>query len=194
MAEIAFAVSVLQQAGCRDITLLQCTASYPASPSSMNIRVMLSLSSAFSLPVGLSDHSLDCVAAPLLAVAYGARVIEKHVTWKRSLPGPDSFFSIEPQEMKLFVEKVRLAEAMAGAGQKVVLHEEEELFSFAKRSVQAIRPITKGERLKEGVHMDILRPGKNIKGAHPALYPMISGKKACRDIPSGAGIQAEDVE
>ena len=96
--------------------------------------------------------------------------------------------------MKLFVEKVRLAEAMAGAGQKVVLHEEEELFSFAKRSVQAIRPITKGERLKEGVHMDILRPGKNIKGAHPALYPMISGKKACRDIPSGAGIQAEDVE
>ncbi len=192
-AEVAFAVSELQRAGCHDITLLQCTAAYPASSSSMNLRAMLSLASSFSLPVGLSDHSLDYVTAPLLAVAFGASVIEKHVTWKRSLPAPDSFFSIEPHEMKLFVEKVRLAEEMVGAGQKVVLPDEEELFFFAKRAVQAIRPVARGEMLKDGENIAILRPGKNQKGAHPALYPLICGKRACREILPGEGVQLKDV-
>lgn len=193
-AEIAFAVSELQRGGCRDITLLQCTASYPASPSSMNLRAMASLASAFSLPVGLSDHSADYVTAPVLAVAFGARVLEKHVTLKRSLPGPDTFFSIEPHEMKLFVEKVRLAEKMVGEGQKIVLPEEEELFMFAKRAVQAIRPIAQGEPLKDGYNVSILRPGNNTKGIHPALYAQVCEKKATRAIASGEGIQCGDFE
>ena len=191
--EIAFAVNELQSLGCNDITLLQCTASYPAPPESLNLRAMLSLASAFSLPVGLSDHSLDYVTAPLLAVAFGARAIEKHVTLKRSLPGPDSYFSIEPHEMKLFVEKVRLAEKMVGSGQKVVLANEEELFMFAKRAVQAIRSIEAGEVLKDEDNIAILRPGNNRKGAHPALYRQICGKRTRRAIPLGDGIQLEDV-
>jgi sialic acid synthase SpsE len=71
--------------------------------------------------------------------------------------------------------------------------EEEELFMFAKRAVQALRPIQAGEVLKDGDSIDILRPGKNRKGAHPALYRQICGKKARRDIPRGDGIQIEDV-
>jgi sialic acid synthase SpsE/RimJ/RimL family protein N-acetyltransferase len=191
--EISFAVKELQSRGCKDITLLQCTASYPAPPESLNLRAMLSLASAFSLPVGLSDHSLDYVTAPLLAVAFGARAIEKHVTLRRSLPGPDSYFSIEPHEMKLFVEKVRLAEKMVGSGQKVVLPDEEELFMFAKRAVQAIRPIEAGEVLKDGDNIAILRPGNNCKGAHPSLYRQICGKQARHAISLGDGIQLEDV-
>jgi N-acetylneuraminate synthase len=191
--EIAFAVSELQKYGCEDITLLQCTAAYPAPSVAMNVRAMRSLAAAFALPVGLSDHSLDCVTAPILAVAYGARVIEKHVTLQRSLPVPDSYFSLEPPEMKLFVEKVRLAEEMVGSGDKSVFREEDELFFFAKRAIQAIRPIKRGEILQDGYNMAILRPGNNSKGAHPALYAQIVGKKAGRDIPAGEGIQCGDV-
>lgn len=190
--EIAFAVSELRKSGCRDLTLLQCTAAYPARPDNMNLRSMLSLAKAYSVHVGLSDHSRDYVTAPLLAVAFGARVIEKHVTLDRSLPTPDSFFSIEPHEMKIFVEKVRLAEVMVGSGRKCVAKQEEELFSYAKRAVQAIRPIRAGEILQDGVNIAILRPGKNRKGAHPALYRQICGKVAQRGIAMGDGIQLGD--
>ena len=194
LEEISFALSVLRRAGGTDITLLQCTAAYPAPPVAMNLRAIRTLAQAFLLPVGLSDHSLDCITAPVLAVAYGASVIEKHVTMNRSLPVPDSFFSIEPPEMRLFVEKVRLAEKMAGSGHKRVLPEEEELFLFAKRAVQAIQPIAKGERLIDGGNTAILRPGTNKKGAHPSQYADILGRVAVRPIAAGEGVLRGDVE
>ena len=192
--EISFALSILRKTGCTDITLLQCTAAYPAPPVAMNLRVIRTLAQAFSLPVGLSDHSLDCITAPVMAVAYGASVIEKHVTMSRSLPAPDSFFSIEPPEMRLFVEKVRLAEKMPGTGQKRIFSEEEELFLFAKRAVQAREPIAKGERLVDGRNVAILRPGTNRKGAHPAQYAAFLGRVAVRSIAAGEGILRGDVE
>ena len=192
-AEIAFAVDELTKAGCRDLTLLQCTASYPAPPASMNVRAMRSLSLAYSLPVGLSDHSVDYCAAPLLAVAYGARVIEKHVTLQRSQPTPDSFFSLEPHEMTLFVEKIRLAEQMVGSAQKSVQNAEEELFCFAKRAIQSLRSIRRGEILQDGYNVAILRPGNNRKGAHPSFYSSVCGKRAVREISMGEGIHLEDV-
>jgi sialic acid synthase SpsE len=94
--------------------------------------------------------------------------------------------------MKIFVEKVRCAEMMAGSGQKVVLEEEEELFSFAKRAVQAIRPIAKGDMLKSGYNIAILRPGNNKKGAHPALYRQICDRTSQRAIAIGDGVQLGD--
>ena len=194
LEEISFALSVLRRAGCTDITLLQCAAAYPAAPAAMNLRAIRTLAQAFCLPVGLSDHSLDCVAAPVAAVAYGASVIEKHVTMDRSIPAPDSFFSIEPPEMRLFVEKVRLAEKMAGTGQKRVLPEEEELFLFAKRAVQAIQPIAKGDRLIDGGNVAILRPGTNRKGTHPSQYAELLGRTAIRSIAAGEGVLRGDVE
>jgi sialic acid synthase SpsE/RimJ/RimL family protein N-acetyltransferase len=190
--EIAWAVSKLKKEGCEDITLLQCTAAYPAQPDMMNLRAMETLRTAFGLQVGLSDHSLDCVSAPVLAVAYGARVIEKHVTMRRSLPGPDQAFAIEPKELKIFVEKVRLAEKMVGSGDKKVLLQEEELFFFAKRAVQATRDIAPGEILRLGESIDILRPGSHTKGAHPAFASSLSGRRARRQIPMGEGVQLGD--
>lgn len=192
ISEIAWAVSFLQKEGCQDITLLQCTAAYPARPESMNIRAMETLQAAFGLPVGLSDHSLDCVTSPLLAVAYGARIIEKHVTMSRSLPGPDQGFSIEPNELKIFVEKIRLAEKMVGSGEKKVLLQEEELFNFAKRAIQATRTIAPGEVLRLEDSIEILRPGSHTKGAHPAFAKSLSGRKARREIPIGEGVQLGD--
>lgn len=193
LSEIAFAVRFLQKHGCSDITILQCTAAYPAQPESMNMRALETLSSAFGLPVGLSDHSLDCTAAPVLAVAFGASVIEKHITLHRSLPGPDHIFSIEPKELKMFVEKIRYAEKMVGSGEKRVLPQEEELFAFAKRSLQATKPINVGEIFSENVNMEILRPGSNRKGAHPSFAPLFEGRKSRRDICAGDGIQVGDI-
>ncbi len=192
LQEISWAVSKLQSLGCKDLTLLQCTAAYPSYPESMNLRAMETLRAAFGLQVGLSDHSLDYVAAPLLAVAYGARVIEKHVTMRRTLPGPDQAFSIEPKELKIFVEKIRLAESMVGSGEKRVLKQEEELFFFAKRALQATRDIAPGDILRLGTSFDILRPGSHTKGAHPAFASSLSGRKAKRQIPMGEGVQLGD--
>ncbi len=191
--EVAFAVNTLRSFGCEDITLLQCTAAYPADPSFMNLRAMLTLHAAFGLPVGLSDHSLDAVTAPILAVAYGASVIEKHITMDRTLPGPDQQFAIEPRELALFVEKVRMAEKMVGSGWKGVLAQEEELFRFAKRAIQATCPIQKGEACRLGKNMAILRPGNNVKGAHPSQLPALEGKRANRALEAGEGIGIGDV-
>lgn len=193
LQEISFAVSTLRSFGCDDITLLQCTAAYPADPSSMNLKTIATLHHAFGLPVGLSDHSLDCLTAPILAVGYGASVIEKHITLDRTLPGPDQQFAIEPQELVTFVEKVRLAEKMVGTGWKGVLPQEEELFQFAKRAIQTVCPITKGETFVLGKNIAILRPGNNVRGAHPSELPAIIGRKARRSLEAGEGVVGGDV-
>jgi N-acetylneuraminate synthase len=193
LEEIGWSIAVLQQAGCQDITLLQCTAAYPAPSHAMNLRALITLHQAFGLPVGLSDHSQDCVTAPVLAVAYGASVIEKHITLNRSLPGPDQRFAIEPDELAMFVEKVRTAEMMVGSGIKEVLPEERELFLFAKRAVQATQAIQKNEQFELGKNIDLLRPGNNKKGSHPSQLNTIIGKHASHDIQDGEGVKPEDV-
>ena len=81
---------------------------------------------------------------------------------------------------------------MAGSAQKCVNEDEEELFAYAKRAIQAIRPIKQGEILRDGYNVAILRPGKNTKGAHPSCFPSICGKKAVRDIAAGEGVQEGD--
>jgi len=189
--EIAWAVGKLKEFGCEDLTLLQCTAAYPAAPESANIASLATLHQTFGLPVGLSDHSLDPVTAPILAVSFGATVIEKHVTLSRKLPGPDNAFALEAAELSLFVEKIRLAEKMVGSGHKKVLPQEKELFYFAKRAVQAIQDIKEGEKIGENVAL--LRPGNNKKGAHPSKLPEIAGKTASHAIKAGEGVVVEDV-
>ncbi len=191
--EIAWAIEKLKEFGCEDLTLLQCTAAYPADPESVNISSLATLHQTFGLPVGLSDHSLDPVTAPILAVSFGATVIEKHVTLSRSLPGPDNVFALEASELPLFVKKIRLAEKMVGSGHKHVLEQEKELFYFAKRAVQAMRDIGEGEELVEGENVALLRPGNNKKGAHPSKLPEISGKRASHAIKAGEGVVVEDV-
>jgi len=189
MAEIAYALSVLQGSG--PVTLLQCAAAYPAEPASLHLRAMQTLHQAFGLEVGLSDHSLDPVMAPVMAVALGAKVVEKHYTLSRSLPGPDHAFSVEPDELAELVSRVRLAEQMRGDLEKRVCEQEKELFYFAKRACQATASIAKGEVI--GGNIALLRPGKNRKGSHPCCLEALLGKRAVRDIASGEGICMEDV-
>lgn len=190
--EIAWAVDTYRALGGVELTLMQCTAAYPAPPESLNLAALPWLEHRFGTHVGLSDHSKDPLLAPVAAVALGATVIEKHYTLSRDLPGPDHAFAIEPHELKEMVEAIRTAEKMRGSPVKVVAPAEGELRSFARRGVQALREIQQGELLQENVNIAILRPGKQLLGVHPLFLAEIEGKAALRSTPLGDGIQHGD--
>jgi len=190
--DIAWAVERFHAAGGHDLSLMQCTAKYPAPLDALNLATIETLRRCFGVSVGLSDHSRDPVTAPVAAVALGARTIEKHFTLDNKLPGPDHAFALEPNELKLMVTKIREAEAVRGTGVKHMVEAERELAAFARRGVQATRAIRKGERLREGENIDILRPGKQSLGVHPRYIEQIEGRAATRDIAAGQGLQLGD--
>ncbi len=192
--EIDWAFQAYHDFGGRDLTLLQCTAKYPAEAESMNLRSILWLKERYKCPVGLSDHSRHPIAAPVAAVALGAQAIEKHFTLHSELPGPDHAFALTPHELKEMVSAVRRTELMLGSWVKTIHSSEEELRGFARRGIQALCNIQKGDVLREGVNIDILRPGQQPIGIYPKFITKIEGKKATRAIPLGTGIQFGDWE
>lgn len=190
--DIAWAVETFRAAGGRDLCLLQCTAKYPAPVGSLNLRAIPWLRHRFGVAAGLSDHSAEPTVSAVAAVALGARVIEKHYTLDKRLPGPDHAFAITPVELKALVRDVRLAEQALGDGLKRVLAEEQELAAFARRGLQATRAIAPGETLREGENFAILRPGQQRLGAHPRHLSRFEGRSATRAIAAGEGLQIGD--
>ena len=192
--DIEFGVGTARQAGARDITLLQCTASYPAPTESLNLRVIPWLMNRFDVAAGLSDHSVDPVLAPTVAVALGATVVEKHFTLDRRLPGPDHPFALEPDELRRMVRAIRSATVALGKPTKEITEAEGELRTFAVRAIHAIRPIKAGEALVEGENMGLLRPGARTPGLHPRYLETISGRRASRDVAAGEGIGSHAID
>jgi N-acetylneuraminate synthase len=186
--DIDFAVNLIKKNGNNKITLLQCTSKYPCPISALNLSVIPEMQKRYQLPIGFSDHSMDPIVGPLLAIGYGATVIEKHFTLDRGLSGPDHPFALVPEELKLMIKNIRDAESAMGDGKKEVLEEEKELAKFAKRSLQAINDIKKGEILVEGKNFDVLRPGNRTKGIDPKHIESVNGKKATSNIAKGDGI------
>jgi N-acetylneuraminate synthase len=158
------------------VTLLHCTTEYPAEPHSINLRAMATLSGAFGLPVGFSDHSRGIHLAAA-AVALGATVIEKHLTLDCNLPGPDHRASIEPIELAAMIASIRDVELALGDGRKVPAPEEIANRSVARRSLVATRAIRSGEPFSEA-NLGVKRPGNGIS---PIEYWAYLGKKADRD-------------
>jgi N-acetylneuraminate synthase len=193
LADIEWAVQHFQSLSKSTLCLMQCTARYPAPLSSLNLGTIPLLRQKFGLPVGLSDHTRDPITGPLAAVALGANLIEKHYTLDNRLPGPDHAFAITAVELKQMVKAIRDAEQVVGPGSKVVQSEEEELFWYARRGLQAIKNIGKGELFEEGVNFDILRPGKQKRGVHSKHIVQLKGARSKRDIKLGDGIQLEDL-
>lgn len=190
--EVIRAVQLMREEGNEQVILCQCTACYPAPPEAMNLRALVTLRQATGCPVGLSDHSRDPLLAPVVAVALGACVIEKHFTLSNALSGPDHRFAVEPQELAQMVRGVRLAEQMLGHGRKELLPQEQELHAFARRTIFSTRPIRAGERLDEG-SIAVLRCGKLGRGLAPAEYGRLIGRLAACDIPAEHPLQAADV-
>jgi len=179
LAEIEEAMQTLREAGAAQIALLKCTSSYPAPAEEMNLRAIPHLESEFNVPVGLSDHTMDFVV-PVAAVALGACIIEKHITLSRSNPGPDSAFSLEPNEFKAMVQAVRMAEnALGDVRYGVTSHESASL--VFRRSLFVVRDIRAGERFTED-NVRSIRPGF---GLHTRHLGEVLGKCASRDIPRG---------
>ena len=186
--EIDFAIDLIKINGNENISLLQCTSKYPCPIEALNLGAISEMRNKYGLPVGLSDHSLDPILAPIIAVSLGSKIIEKHFTLDKNLPGPDHLFALNPQELQIMIKYIRNAEKSFGSGKKEILKEEEELRQFATRSIQAIQDIHRGDLLKEGLNFDILRPGNRIRGLEARFLETLTGKKAIKDIQKGDGI------
>jgi N-acetylneuraminate synthase len=177
--EIDEAVSVARQAGATQIALLKCTSAYPASPDEMNLRTIPELARRYEVPVGLSDHTTD-IAVPVAAVALGACIIEKHITLSRSHKGPDSAFSLEPDEFRAMVEAVRTAERSMGKIHFGVSAQEESSLVF-RRSLFVVEDVKSGEAFTE-LNIRSIRPGH---GLHTRHFKEILGRRAASDIQRG---------
>ncbi len=146
------------------ITLLHCTSEYPAAPETINLRVMDSLSQAFGLNSGYSDHSQG-ITIPVAAVARGATVIEKHFTLDKRLPGPDHSASLEPDELKAMVNAIRMTETALGGSVKAPQLPELATMKVARKSLVASCPIAKGEAFS-AENLSFKRPGTGLSPMH----------------------------
>jgi N-acetylneuraminate synthase len=164
-----------QQALARLVTLLHATTDYPARFEDANLRAMDTLSAAFRLPVGLSDHT-EGIAVPIAAAALGAAVIEKHLTLDRGMMGPDHRASLEPEDFRRMVLAIRQVEAALGSSAKLPSPREQGNAEVARRSIVAAQAIASGELLTES-HLAIKRPGG---GKSPFQYWELLGTKASR--------------
>jgi sialic acid synthase SpsE len=179
LAEIEEAIDVAVRAGAPGICLLQCASLYPSPPSVMNLRTIATMSAAFGVPVGLSDHTLGIHIAAA-GVALGACLLEKHFTLDRTRRGPDHKFAIEPPELKELVAHVRDVEAALGDGVKRGPSDEEavEMYTKARRSVVAACAIPAGTAVTRSM-LTIKRPGFGIK---PKFVDTLVGRTASVDI------------
>ncbi|UFJ40050.1 N-acetylneuraminate synthase [Brevibacillus humidisoli] len=153
-----------QQALREKVTLLHCTTEYPCPYSEVNLRAMDTLSTAFGLPVGLSDHT-EGIAVPIAAVARGARVIEKHFTLDKNLPGPDHRASLEPDELAAMITGIRQVESSLGSPVKAPSPSELRNREVVRKSLVAASGIGVGERFRED-NLTYKRPGTGLSPMH----------------------------
>jgi N,N'-diacetyllegionaminate synthase len=171
------------------VTILHCTSNYPTSPSDVNLRAMLSMADECGMPIGYSDHTLGN-AVSTAAVAMGATVIEKHFTLDKMLPGPDHQASLEPDELKAFVQSIRDVESAKGNGIKAPTESELPIRALVRRSVTTILDIAAGAAIgPEDVYL--LRPGTGIP---PVELQAVLGKRAKKLIPAGQTLQWTDLQ
>lgn len=188
IGDIERAVDVCRQEGNENVILLKCTAEYPAPYSQMNLKTIKNMEETFGCPAGLSDHSLGDEIA-IAAVAMGAKVIEKHITLHRADGGVDSAFSMEAEEMKRMVERIRHVEQAMGIVQYEYIGTNNEK-KRRGRSLFVSADIKKGERFTEK-NIRSVRPGD---GLHTKYYFDVLGKRAARDLSFAEPLQMGDVE
>lgn len=177
--EISEALQTARRHGADQIALLKCTSAYPARTEDMNLRAIPELARAFQVPIGLSDHTLG-IAVPVTAVALGACIIEKHLTLSRSDGGPDSAFSLEPEEFRAMVDAVRVTEKALGAAQIGPAPSEAPSRNF-RRSLFVVENIRCGEVFSSD-NVRSIRPASGLPTRH---LREIIGKRCTRDVERG---------
>lgn len=179
LAEIDDAVRAAREAGCRDLVLLKCTSTYPATPENSNVLTIPHMRDLFACEVGLSDHSMGCGVA-LAAVALGATVVEKHFTLKRADGGVDSTFSLEPDELRtLVVESERAWQSLGSIAYGC--SEAERKSTIFRRSIYIARDLKAGDTLTHD-NLRCIRPGM---GLPPKYYDILLGRTIKQDVRRG---------
>jgi N-acetylneuraminate synthase len=159
--------------------LLKCTSTYPATPQNTNVATIPHMRQLFNCEIGLSDHTMG-IGASVAAVALGGTVIEKHFTLRRADGGPDSAFSLEPDEFKTLVEDCKRAWKALGKATYDLQGCERGSMVF-RRSIYVVRDIAAGEELtRENIRS--IRPGYGLPPKH---LPEVLGRHAARDLKRG---------
>ena len=207
--------------GTNNVSLLHCITSYPAPENEYNLKVIKTLATQFGIECGVSDHSLDPVLVPVLSIACGGSVIEKHITLSRQTMGLDDPVALEPEQFALMVHTVHQTEAtfrhygsevgmertleqlgeqfgkervmaVLGDGVKRLAPAEEANYGRTNRSLHFMRDMKKGEVISEN-DVAVLRTEKVLTpGLTPDYLDKVIGKKLLRDVTSGAGVQEMD--
>lgn len=174
--------------GLPNLTVLHCTSAYPTTIEDVNLSAMTTIARELDVTVGYSDHTTGILVPPI-AVALGAKVIEKHVTLDRTLPGPDHAASIEPNELAGMVSAIASAGLLVGDGVKAARPAEYEARSLVRRGLKAARDLPAGTILQEA-DIAILRPAT---GLAPKFFYETVGKQLQRPLSRGAPIDADNV-
>ena len=173
MEECVDAVNAIRESGNPGLVVLHCTTNYPCPETEVNLRAMQTMAMQLDCLVGYSDHT-DGILVPQLAVAAGACVIEKHYTLDRNMEGPDHKASLEPQELKEMIQRIRAVESILGHGDKIPNPSELRIMEAARKSIVAATHIAAGTIISADL-LDIKRPGTGIS---PKKMQDLTGRRA----------------
>ena len=188
LAELDESVRASREAGCKDLVLLKCTSSYPATPENTNILTIPHIREQFGVQVGLSDHTIG-IGVAVAAVALGATIIEKHFTLRRSDGGVDSTFSLEPDEMRSMVVETERAWQALGSIRFGPTDAEKPSMKF-RRSLYIAKDMKAGEVLTRD-NLRMVRPGHGLPPKH---FDALLGKTVVKDIPKGTPVRWDLIE
>ena len=187
-SDLELAIDTCRQGGVSDLTLLKCTTAYPTPIEECNLRMIPKYMETFGVKVGLSDHTMGTLA-PVIAVALGASVVEKHFIIDREEGGPDAAFSMNPTEFSAMVRDIRQVETALGVV-SYDLSKSSENGRRDARSLYIAEDMQKGEALTER-NLRSVRPGF---GLHPKYLNELLGKKVNQDLTKGTPMKLEYVE
>ena len=185
--DIKLAIETCRNTGNNDITILKCTSSYPAPINEANLTMMKRFSEDFDVQVGLSDHTKGNIL-PILSIAMGATVIEKHFKLNDNVGGADASFSVNEKDFKKLVDDVRQAESAMGK-ETYELTEKQVSGKRYGRSLYVSEEIKLGDKLTEH-NIKSVRPSL---GMHPKYYHQVIGKKALVNLNKGDRLKFEDI-
>ena len=186
--DIELAIKTCKEEGNTDITILKCTSAYPAEPEDANLLTIPDIAQRFGVKSGLSDHTMGR-EGPMIAVALGAKVIEKHFILDKKIGGADAHFSLDEKEFKQMVDAVRLTEKFLGVVDYEMTDKKKKSREFC-RSLYITQDVKSGDIIsKENIRS--IRPGY---GLHPKHYFEILGKQFIKDAKKGEPLSLKMIE
>lgn len=208
LSDVDIAIRTIRETGNNKIALMHCVAKYPTPLEECNLNIIKTFKLAFpDLIIGYSDHTAGAIEAPVTAVICGAKIIEKHFTIDKNLPGADHSFSLNPEELKQMCKAIRevevldsiaqkayICESALGTSEKTVRGIEEELRMYAYRCIFAIEDLNPGDVITKD-NCAILRPGNMKRGLEPSMYSYLLDHKIkiTKRVNKGEAIQWESI-